>query len=541
MDGGRAKVWKSNGAPAATLRAPEPVTAASFGPDDRLVVAFGDGPKAWVFDARSGDVVAAVNQHTKVTSATIVPKRELLVTTGADGTARLWALSGKGRLLHELRGNGEITAGAVSPDGRLLITTSTDTTARAWELPSGVLVSDLIGHNNRVMGVAFNKDGSAFVTWSVDETARVWDRGHGAARVVLAGHGDAVTGASFDASGETVLTTTANGKARLWASHVDSDLEPVASVPTPIEAAEFSAAGNAVAVAGPGAIVVFDAQGNQIGRFSARSVDALAVDRDGLFIAAAEGLRTSIWRLPESEPVSSVDVPEIPTALALDTGGARLAIGSANGQVRIRTLNSDLFATLAGPEQPVTSLAFSPAGDRIAAGFANGALEAWRLSDGRSLYRKSEHSPGTAVLSVDFSRTGDRLVTAGADTVARVWDAATGRMLYTLRGHASSVNDASFDPSGRWVVTAGFSVAGLWDRASRQRLLFLPGGEGHMFAASFDPTGLRIMAVSVDGTFRSYSCKVCAGIPGLLRFAEMRLGATGRELTPAKRARYLGG
>ena len=109
-------------------------------------------------------------------------------------------------------------------------------------------------------------------------------------------------------------------------------------------------------------------------------------------------------------------------------------------------------------------------------------------------------SLGTAVLSVDFSRTGDRLVTAGADTTARVWDAATGRMLYTLRGHASTVNDASFDPSGRWVVTAGRSIAGLWDRASRQRLLFLPGGEAHMFAASFDPAGLQIMTVGVDGT-----------------------------------------
>jgi hypothetical protein len=62
-----------------------------------------------------------------------------------------------------------------------------------------------------------------------------------------------------------------------------------------------------------------------------------------------------------------------------------------------------------------------------------------------------------------------------------------------------------------------------------------------MFAASFDPTGLRIMTVGVDGAFRSYSCKVCAGIPGLLGFAEMRLKATGRELTPAERARYLGG
>jgi hypothetical protein len=62
-----------------------------------------------------------------------------------------------------------------------------------------------------------------------------------------------------------------------------------------------------------------------------------------------------------------------------------------------------------------------------------------------------------------------------------------------------------------------------------------------LLAASFDPSGLRIMTVGIDGVFRSYSCKVCAGIPGLLRFAEMRLEATGRELTPAERLRYLGG
>jgi WD40 repeat protein len=541
VDGGDAKVWKPSGMRVATLSAPEPITAASFAPDDRLVVAFGDGPRAWVFDARTGRIVAAVNQHSQVTSATMVPKRELLVTTGADGAARLWSVRGEARLLHVLTGQGALTAGAATPDGRFLVTTSTDTTARAWALPSGDLLSDLIGHNNRVNGVAFSNDGSAFVTWSADGTARVWDRGRGAARIVLAGHGDAVTGASFDASGDTVLTTSANGKARLWASRVDSELEPVAKVPTPIVAAGFSGAGNVVAIAGSRGIDVLDADGQRVAILPARSVEAIAVNRDGSFVAAAVGLRTSIWRLPDREPVATVDAPLAPTVLALDAAAARLAIGSSNGEVRIWTHGQESFATLTGSDHSVTSLAFSPDGERLAAGFANGAVEEWRVSDARMMLRKSEHSPGTAVLSVAFSRTGDRLVTAGVDTTARVWDADTGRLLYTLRGHASSVTDASFDPSGRWVVTAGRSLAGLWDRASRQRLLFLPGGEGHMFTASFDPTGLRIMTVGVDGAFRSYSCKVCAGIPGLLRFAEMRLKATGRELTPAERARYLGG
>ena len=49
------------------------------------------------------------------------------------------------------------------------------------------------------------------------------------------------------------------------------------------------------------------------------------------------------------------------------------------------------------------------------------------------------------------------------------------------------------------------------------------------------------MTVGADGTYRSYACEVCAGIPGLLRLAEQRLETTGRELTPAERLRYLGG
>ena len=311
------------------------------------------------------------------------------MTTGADGTARVWAQSGRGQLLHELRGQGALTAGAVSPDGRLLVTTSADTTARVWALPSGNLISDLIGHNNRVNGVAFSKDGSAFVTWSADGTARVWDRGRGAARIVLAGHGDSVAGASFDASGDTVLTTSANGIARLWASRVDSQLRPVSEVRTPIVAASFSGSGNAVAVAGSRGIEVLDVDGQRIASLPMRSPAALAVSRDGSVVAGAVGRRTSIWRLPDTEPVGTVSAPRTPTALALDPPGARLAIGSSDGEVRVWTPGQESFTTLTGSEHPVTSIAFSADGESLAAGFANGALVGWRLSDGKMLYRKS--------------------------------------------------------------------------------------------------------------------------------------------------------
>ena len=542
IEGGEAKVWSAGRSPVAPLRGTDPLTQGSFDADDRLVVVFGEGPKAWVFDSRSGRLEAVVNQHSPVTSATLVPMRDQLVTTGVDGAARLWALGGgRPHLVREMRDHsGEITGGALSPDGRTLVTTSSDTLARVWDLASGRLLSDLVGHNNRVNGVAFSHDGNAFVTWSADGTARVWDLGRPAARVILAGHGDSVTGASFDPSGDAVLTTAADGRARIWASHVDSELQPLATLSTPVIAAEFSGRGNVAAIAGARAIEVLGVDGDRIASLPASHVHALAVSGDGSLIAASDDSRVWLWRLPGTEPEQTIDVSAPATALALDERGDRLAVGSRDGEVHLWIRSDGRTANLPGKAHPVTSLAFSSTGERLAAGYASGSIEAWSVADGRSLFRTG-HSPGSSVLSVDFDRTGRRLVSGGEDTTARVWDADSGRLLYSLRGHASSVDDASFDPNGRWVVTAGRSLAGLWDRASRQRLLFLPGHKGRVLAASFDPTGLRIMAVGADGTFRSYACDVCAGIPGLLRLAEQRIEATGRELTAAERSRYLGG
>ena len=185
------------------------------------------------------------------------------------------------------------------------------------------------------------------------------------------------------------------------------------------------------------------------------------------------------------------------------------------------------------------SLAFNLAGDRLAAGFANGTVQVWSLPDGRELYRRIAHRPGSALSSLEFSRNGERIVTAGEDTTARVLDASSGRLLYTLRGHASSVDDAAFSSNGLWIVTAGRSTAGLWDRATQQRLLFLPGGEGRLLAASFDSSAHWVSTISTDGTLRRYACGVCGAIPKLLRLVQTRLASTGRELTVAERQRYL--
>ena len=69
----------------------------------------------------------------------------------------------------------------------------------------------------------------------------------------------------------------------------------------------------------------------------------------------------------------------------------------------------------------------------------------------------------------------------------------------------------------------------------------LKGHEGIVTAASFDPSGRIIVTGGEDGTVRSFRCALCGGADELTALAEARLAATERVLTPEERERYAGG
>jgi WD40 repeat protein len=543
VDAGSARIWRAgDGSSVATLRdAAVDVRAASFGPDGLLVATFGTGRVVRVSDARTGRLVAAVDQGGGVTSATLIPGDPGLVTTGRNRTARVWTLRGGGRLVHELGGHeGQVSAGAVSADGDVFVTAGTDGSARVWALPSGQLIADLVGHPSHVDGVALSRDGLSVVTWSSDGLARVSDTGSGALRVNLMGPGGAITGAAFDRSGELVVTTSADGRARIWRSRVDADLRLLARVPMPVAAAAFSVDGRVAATVARSRISVLrTADGRRMALLPASGATTVAVSPDGARVAAARGRLVSIWHLPD-RAADTLDPGGATTAVAFSPEERELALGTAAGTIRLSTLEGRRGETIARVRR-VTSLAFNPAGDLLAAGLADGAVAVWDLRNRRQLFERQRHVRGTPVLSVAFSPDGRQIVTAGQDSTVGVSNATTGEPAYSLQGHFAAVGDAAFSPDGRWIVTAGPGTAGLWDVPSRQRMLFLRGHTGRLLAATFDATGRRITTIGADGTLRAYRCDVCAGIEEIVQLAERRLRATGRKLRPAERSRYFGG
>ena len=68
------------------------------------------------------------------------------------------------------------------------------------------------------------------------------------------------------------------------------------------------------------------------------------------------------------------------------------------------------------------------------------------------------------VLAASFNPDGKWIVTASMDKTARVWDALTGKALGEPMCHEGWVEDASFSPDDKWIVTASDdNTARIWD------------------------------------------------------------------------------
>lgn len=200
------------------------------------------------------------------------------------------------------------------------------------------------------------------------------------------------------------------------------------------------------------------------------------------------------------------------TALALSPNGKTLAVGGADGSVRLWDLDGGLLnerATLKGHSRAVTALAFALDGNTLASGGWDRTVQLWDLRSGEVKKRAVLEGHSLKVLALAFAPDGKTLASGGGDRTVRLWDLTadypTERAV--LKGQRR-VTSLAFASNGKTLAQGSGD--------GTVRLLNLRGADvteqtalaGHtmkVLALAFSPDGKRLITGSADRTIRVWN------------------------------------
>lgn len=416
----------------ASIRAhPGTVNALAYSPAGTRIVSGGDSDvRVWetIRDpGRTGCQTRGLTEigepltghHGVVTSVKFDNRGTRIMSSGADGSARIWDVGSSLPIPAQqgpVRSIAATTRGGRpdSLDKVMIASGGVDGTVKLWNKtgPQGQLGAPNSGAEITALG--FSPNGTKLVTGSKDGFLRVWDRNTSrplpappflaATDPVRVGNGEWIK--SVAVSDSLIATGDAAGFVRLW--DLDS-LRPVAQ-----RAAGVT--GDQQGVDGSEAqyqvwSVAFDCSG---GKTDSECPGKRLVSGSGFDVGTPRG-ENNILQMWKVDPSASGDSALAPTDPVMGRQ----------------------------PGQNVYSVAFSPDGGTIASGGNDGTVRFWDPKTGEEK-RSPMGADQNAVMSIAFSPNGESVAAGGADGKVRIWSVETGELRVGLDGHHTWVHGVAY-------------------------------------------------------------------------------------------------
>ncbi|MEV0385734.1 hypothetical protein [Nonomuraea sp. NPDC050643] len=496
----------------------------AYSPDGRKLVTTGDDGtiRMWQRSGGTWTGPATLGRHDRPSWNPVFSRDgRHLATGGNDGTVRIWDLTGRTppRILRGHRGF--VFNVAFSPDGRRLASTADDG-VRIWDLAAPRRTVLLADHHGPAYGVAFSPDGSRLATSGFkDGTVRVRDlaRPHKPLAVLrdkpgTQGH------LTFSPDGTRLAGTGADGRVRLWDPTGKRDTVVLPLHDGSVLGLAFSPDGRMLASSGQdGAVKLAGLAGTAnpiVLRGHRGEVWSVAFSPDGRHLATTgtDGtLRLWSAALPGDPTVLRGHEGAVWTA-AYTADGSRVLSGGADATVRLWRPGDGGGTVLRGHRDEILALESSPDGRLIASGDHSGGLRLWDSASGVSQALPSIQGP---LWSVAFSPDGRRLAATGSERSVHVWPLPSPARPLVLRGNGSELRQIDISPDGRRLAGAGSDgVVRIQPIDAGGQVTALRGHQGPVFSVAFSPDGRRLASGGHDGTLRIWPVGQ-AGDPLVLR------------------------
>ena len=178
-----------------------------------------------------------------------------------------------------------------------------------------------------------------------------------------------------------------------------------------------------------------------------------------------------LWQLSsQSMAVVAEQLSAAPVSISsLNVAGDRIALGMADGGVRVFPFDSDpglIISVNGGPlsaghASDVSVLEFDRSGELLASGSVSGAIKMWDTTSGVPLAFEARHQDG-AILDMRFSAMSNALVSASKELIV-VTDVLTGERLAEQRFQGTSPQLSAVNSGDSVLLSGAQTGVALWN------------------------------------------------------------------------------
>jgi len=241
----------------------------------------------------------------------------------------------------------------------------------------------------------------------------------------------------------------------------------------------------------------------QVLRFHADAVNAVAFLRDGRMATAGADAKIALWTAGRQQPDEVLEGHTAPiVALAVSPDGATLASAAWDGTARLWPLGGGAKRVLEGHTQNVNGVAFMPDGKSLVTVGYDLTVRIWPLSDG---------PPDIITLPAPLNAVAvapdGEIVTGGADGKVRFL-ARGSKDVAEVQAGATPIIALAISPDGARVAAAGIGgTVNLVDRKTRSVSSVLAGPGLPVWSVAFMPDGATLLTGGADAMIRRWNAQ----------------------------------